>query len=267
MGVSTAIYRPKGAALEYAPLACNLWEGCTHGCRYCYVPGCLRRDRAEFHAQTRPREGILEALERDAAKLVEQGRTDERVLLCFTSDPYQPAEAEHRLTRSALGILNWHKLPWTVLTKGGLRAAEDFGLYAQGDGWFGTSLVWTDFCDRQYWEPQAATAAERLYAIQEARRQGIRTWVSLEPVVEPGQAFRVVEQAQGYVDEWRVGKLNHHPAAAEVDWRAFARGIHRRLHDLPCDYVIKSSLAPYADPDLPLTRQRVAQARQEMLGI
>ena len=34
-----AIYEPKGAAREYAELACNLYTGCNHGCLYCYAPG------------------------------------------------------------------------------------------------------------------------------------------------------------------------------------------------------------------------------------
>jgi len=39
------IYEPKGMALEYAPLACNLYRGCQHGCRYCYAPNCLFMSR------------------------------------------------------------------------------------------------------------------------------------------------------------------------------------------------------------------------------
>ena len=28
----TYVYRPRGRALEYAPLACNVYRGCSHGC-------------------------------------------------------------------------------------------------------------------------------------------------------------------------------------------------------------------------------------------
>src|SRR5215472_2137732 len=31
-----AIYPPRGQAGEYAPLACNPYRGCGHGCVYCY---------------------------------------------------------------------------------------------------------------------------------------------------------------------------------------------------------------------------------------
>jgi DNA repair photolyase len=32
------IYEPKGKAGEYAPLALNLYAGCSHGCTYCFAP-------------------------------------------------------------------------------------------------------------------------------------------------------------------------------------------------------------------------------------
>lgn len=31
------IYEPRGAAREYAELALNVYEGCTHQCAYCYA--------------------------------------------------------------------------------------------------------------------------------------------------------------------------------------------------------------------------------------
>jgi len=30
------IYQPKGKAREYSPWACNLFNGCTNNCSYCY---------------------------------------------------------------------------------------------------------------------------------------------------------------------------------------------------------------------------------------
>jgi len=45
------IYRPRGRALEYALLACNLYGGvCPHRCSYCYVAGAMRKSRAQWEA-------------------------------------------------------------------------------------------------------------------------------------------------------------------------------------------------------------------------
>ena len=54
------IYEQKGRAREYAPLACNLYMGCTHGCKYCYAPGCMHKKSEEWHESARARsENVL----------------------------------------------------------------------------------------------------------------------------------------------------------------------------------------------------------------
>ena len=54
------IYEPKGKAKEYADLALNIYEGCSHGCKYCSVPLILKKNRVDFHACVKPRANILE---------------------------------------------------------------------------------------------------------------------------------------------------------------------------------------------------------------
>lgn len=236
------IYEPKGMALEYAPLACNLYRGCQHGCRYCYAPNCLFMSRERFHAAATPRPGILDALRKEANKY--RG-TDQRLLLCFTSDPYQPAEEEYGLTRQAIEILVEHDIPFQVLTKGGLRATRDFDLLKAGDGWFATSLVFLDDADREYWEPGAASVQSRIEAIQMAHDLGIRTWISVEPVIDPRQALDLIGELTPIVDGWKVGKLNHHRLAKTIDWRAFAAELVEMLEQTDRQYLIKDSLRPY----------------------
>jgi hypothetical protein len=51
-------YEPKGMALQYAALACNLYRGCQHGCRYCFAPNCLFMPLERFHADGIPTEGV-----------------------------------------------------------------------------------------------------------------------------------------------------------------------------------------------------------------
>lgn len=237
-----AIYEPRGMAREYAALACNLYRGCSHGCLYCYAPSCLQRKREVFHSEVSARPGIIEALRKDAVK---HAGTSERVLLSFTSDPYQPAEEALGLTREALKVLVEHGIPFQVLTKGGLRAVRDFDLFVAGDGWFATTLVFTDEASRVEWEPNAAPLQSRVKAIQEAHARGIRTWVSVEPVVDPKQALELIERLNPWVDGWKVGKLNHHPVAKTVDWCGFAAQVLALLEGSGKEYLIKDSLQPY----------------------
>ena len=255
MAGNRVIYEPKGRAREYAGLACNLYQGCSHGCRYCYVPACLHMSREDFHAATEPRTNILERLEAEAPKYA---GTTEPILLCFTCDPYQPSELENQVTRRALEILNSEAIAWTVLTKGGQLARNDLHLFL--DAWpkasFGTSLCFMDDRKRREWEPNAASVSSRLNTIVEFHTVGIRTWISLEPVIDPGQAVEVVRCSSPWVDEFRVGKLNHHPLAREIDWADFTERIVAALLATDCDYVIKSDLRQYLPEGTPAERRR-----------
>ena len=98
--MSGVIYRPKGRAMEYSELALNLFYGCVHGCTYCYVPATLHIAKEYFHARALPRSLVIERLRVDVVKYA---GTDQRVLLCFTCDPYPPKD--YVVTRRALEIL------------------------------------------------------------------------------------------------------------------------------------------------------------------
>lgn len=148
----SVIYEPRGRAREYAALAANLYAGCEHGCVYCYAPSAVRRARDDFHGAVKPRKNILAGLEKDAERLA--GSKD-RVLLSFTTDPYQPIEEELGITREAIKILHRHGLHVEILTKGGTRAARDFDLLMPGDA-FATTLTFLDEDKSREWEPKAA---------------------------------------------------------------------------------------------------------------
>jgi DNA repair photolyase len=221
-----AIYEPKGAALEYAPLACNLFRGCNHGCTYCYCPGVLRMDRAEFHRQVYQRPGILEALDRDAEALDRAGDT-RRIHLCFTCDPFG-MHPFHGFTRLALSILRSHNRPVAILTKGNL-CPEDLDALAKMDALVGLSLVWGSDAVRAQWEPNTATVGDRADNLQDARARGLRTFISVEPVIDPEEALWAIGVGMAVADEIRVGKLNHAEPPAPVDWPQFARVVRDML--------------------------------------
>jgi len=227
------IYEPKGRAREYAPLACNLWLTCSHSCKYCYVPQTFHKSRESFHIAGPPREGILEALRKQAP----QFRRDPRsVLLCFLCDPYQPHE--NGFTRRALEILVENNIAFTILTKGGHRALGDLDLLAEGRGTMAVSSCWITDDLRAKWEPNASPAEERLLPLIEARERGIPTWLSIEPVIDPSQALALIEHAYPFCDEIRVGKLNYHEHAKTIDWPGFAREVHNLLSSLPVRFML-----------------------------
>ena len=214
------IYEPKGKALEYSQLACNLFIGCTHACDYCYGPSVMHKSNEEWVSDDlEPRDDILEKFERDAKIL--QGDPRE-ILFSFASDPYFSEKAA-LITRGALELCERYNLKAQILTKNGARALQDANLFLSNDGWkFGSTIIFMDEKLREKHESGAPSIASRVEAVKQAHKMGIFTWVSIEPVLDPDEALKVMDELKGHVDLWKVGKLNHNKAVEEsIDWKKF----------------------------------------------
>ncbi len=236
------IYEPKGKALEYSPLAANLYKGCSHGCKYCYAPKATFRDRELFHSAEyiKPRANILEQFENDCIKYA----GDEReVLFSFTTDPYQHCEIDLNITRQALKIALEYDLFPVILTKGGIRATKDFDILIKfKNRKFGVSLTHDVDLVSLEWEPRAALPQDRINALIEAWTLGIETFVSFEPVIDPVAVLRLIDSTHEFVDFYKVGKLNYHTHSKNIDWVSFRESVIVKLESLGKKYMIKKDL-------------------------
>ncbi len=239
--MKSAIYETTGKAKEYCELALNLYDGCEHGCEYCWAPDVLHRARQEFHAGAKPRLTLEEVTQ--SAKMF-QGRK-RPVLLSFTSDVYQPIEELWSFTRSAIVILKEHKLNFTILTKGGKLAQRDFDLYGPGDS-FGVTLTCLSDADSRKWEPGAAMPSERINNLSRAENLGIPTWVSLEPVLNPAVSLALIEATCDFVDHYKLGRLNYHPLGESLDWKDYLEKATDLLTRKGKGFYIKDDLSKHA---------------------
>lgn len=240
-----AIYEPKGKALEYSPLALNLYRGCDHACTYCYAPLATRRKVADF-VNSSPRPGILNAVIRDAEELKRVHNT-KPILLCFTCDPYQQIDVRYQLTRETIKILHVNEQHVTILTKGGKRSERDFHLLAEHPDMstYATTLTFTDEFTREKYEPGAAPTAERIAALKKAHDLGIETWISCEPVIRPSQTLELIEKTAAFVDLVKVGKANYIAESKAIDWKDFAHSAVDLLEKLGKKYYIKDDLRKF----------------------
>jgi DNA repair photolyase len=256
------IYEPRGRAREYAPLACELWTGCTHGCKYCYVPKAYRRDRSDFHEQARPRTGILQELRRQAESASPTLKTTP-VLFCFSADPYQPAEREASHTHLALEIMAEHDIPVHILTKGGHLAMRDFDLLEREGCAFGTTLLFSNDTDRKEWEPEAATVRERIDAIEEAYTSGIPTFVSAEPIIYPQQVEELICELGPAVKEWRFGKLNHMTGPLAIRWNEWLPALIKAARYVGARAMVKESLEEFIPDHM---RESLVRPGESLIG-
>lgn len=239
MSGNSVIYEPKGAALEYSPLACNLYHGCGFGCKYCFAPAIAYKKLSDWAANPKPKKDILERLEKDAKRMRGDPRT---ILLCFTCDPYQSPEAA-ALTRKGLLILEKYEMTATVLTKGGEKAMRDFDILERNKWKFGTTLSHLSDAIQREWEPNARTVDSRIIAIRHANKRGIKTWMSVEPVMDTTEALKLIALLYREVDFWKIGKMNYHKTG--IDWAKFLVDVTELCDRLGLDYYIKKELAKF----------------------
>lgn len=232
------IYQPKGRAREYSPLALNLYTGCEHGCAYCYAPRCLFKKKEYFHNIQTARKNVLSLLEKDLQELQEK-HCKERVLLCFTTDPYQRENEFNIITRKALGLFSAYGVHFQVLTKGGTKACRDFDLYSKGDA-FASTLTFYDKDKSLEIEPKAAIPQDRIKALQEAHKNSIETWVSFEPVLDAEEVYKLLDCTHDFVDLYKVGKCSGYKT--NVRWKEFAYTIVDKLEKYGKNYYIKEDL-------------------------
>lgn len=243
------IYEPKGRAREYSPLAANLYLGCDHGCRYCYAPSAMRQTFSEF-AKVWPRKRIREALAKDAAK---HRFSPNPVLLSFIGDPYCRLEIEERITRHALEQFLVNHVPATILTKGGERCLRDLGLFSAFGPHIrvGATLTFWNRDKSAEWEPSAADPQDRIATLMILREHGIRTWASMEPVLDPDESLNLITAAAPYVAEFKLGKLNHDKEREDkINWPAYLSSAVSILRDAGCRFYVKRDLreaAPEVD--------------------
>lgn len=247
----SVIYEPSGKAREYSPRALNIYTGCDHGCKYCYAPGIRRMNRDQF-LNVSQRANIVNNFQREAKK---NYGLKHQILFSFMGDPYCEANDRYQLTRDCLEIALENKIPVAVLTKGGSRCLQDLDLFRQFGPHFklGQTLTFFDYDKSKAWEPGAASPKERLETLKNLHEQGINTWASFEPVIEPEESLKLLKASLPYVDEYKVGKLNNFQGLdKKVDWTKFLTDVVDILRPANKKFYIKHDLAAAA-PTVKLT--------------
>jgi DNA repair photolyase len=121
-----------------------------------------------------------------ARELAARGYVCKPINLGANTDPYQPAEREHRTTRDLLEVLLAHRHPVTVVTKGALILRDLDLLAALAERRLcsvAVSLTTLDDDLKRVLEPRAAGPRVRLRVIRELTAAGVPVTVLLAPVI------------------------------------------------------------------------------------
>jgi len=249
----TALNRVRGMPFDWS---LNPYTGCAHRCTFCYVRAFeLRADRP---ADDRYGRAVLVKTNIAAVLRAELARPSwrrEPVVVGAATDPYQPAEGTHRLTRACLQALHDARTPVQLITRGPM-VVRDLDLLSASSRrarvMVCVSVPSLDPHVVECTEPGTAPPRQRLRAVRRLVDAGVRAGVLMAPIL-PGisdspRALGEVVRAARDAGAAFVGAIplrlapgtrEHFLAHLAVDWPELA-GEYGRLFDgrttLPASY-------------------------------
>ena len=204
------------------PYVVNPYTGCQHACSYCYA---RFMKRVTGHKEPW---GEFVDVKINAAELLQKEIKKKKraeVWVSGVCDPYQPLEAEYRLTRECLEILGRNDWPVIIQTRSPLVVRDIDIIRGARDFEVGLSVTTADDSIRKLFEPNAPPIEDRIAALDTMHRAGIRTYAMIAPVL-PG-AEGLAELLKGKIDYVIIDRMNYHYA----DWVYRKYGLEDKLSD------------------------------------
>lgn len=146
---------------------------CAHQCVYCYAV-----KFPSFVGQVQPRLKLLEQIE-DMAKNTKRKLP---VMMSDCTDPYQPLEAEHRITRKCVEVLAEHGFPLLIVTKSDM-VARDVNLFKRTPTVVSITVTTPHENIAKFIEPFAPPPEKRLSALQTIVEEGITAVARVDPIL------------------------------------------------------------------------------------
>lgn len=160
----------------------NPYSGCSFGCNYCYAAFFARstEQKDSWGKWVKVKENALQLL----IKWRKKPLINKTIYISSVTDPYQPIEKELELTRSLLmELLNYHKPRLVIQTRSPL-VTRDIDILKKFDVVQVNMTVTTDSEDvRRAFEPICPSNKSRLKAIQEVTESGIKTCITMTPLL------------------------------------------------------------------------------------
>lgn len=211
-----AIYMPKGKAGEYAKYACNFYKGCSNGCTYCYLKkgvlahalgGCVPTLKSCLKNVSYAIDVFINELFDKRTNKPKEDIKKHGIFFTFTSDPCLPETM--LLNFAAIHVCMGRGVPVQILTKCTAWIDTEHGkaLLDDPDAKKYLSVGFT-LTGRDDMEPNAAPNAERIEAMRRIHEMGIRTWASIEPVIDIEASMRCFMESLCYCDVYKIGLMS-----------------------------------------------------------
>ncbi|HEV8516825.1 MAG TPA: radical SAM protein [Candidatus Limnocylindrales bacterium] len=261
----SALNRVSGMPFKWS---LNPYMGCVHRCTFCYVRGFERRAERPWDERYGQRVRVkVNVVEHLRVELARRSWRREQVVIGAATDPYQPAEGRHRLTRGCIEALAQARTPLSLITRGTL-VVRDVDVLAEAARRGGATVnLSVPTLDERIWrttEPFTAPPRQRLRAVRILVDAGIRAGVAIAPVLPGlsdrpellGQVVRAAREA-GATHLW-TNVLNLRPGTREYFLDHLARDWPELLPRYERLYAHRSYLS---ESDVRPIRQRIGELR------
>jgi DNA repair photolyase len=168
------------SGIEGVDYALNPYVGCAHGCVYCYASFIKR-----FTSHKEEWGAFVDVKANAAEVLALQMRRAKpgNIVSGTVTDPYQPLEERHGITRACLEVLTAYDFPVSILTKSDL-VLRDLDLFRRlKDVEVGFTIAALDDEVQRIFEPRSSPASARLAALAELAGAGVKTWAFCGPLL------------------------------------------------------------------------------------
>lgn len=255
------IYQPTGAAREYARWACNLYNGCPHGCSYCYckrgvMANVIGKDVPTLKAGAgKDTKEAFRTFYKELHKYEEQIKAEgESLFFSFSTDPMCDAEVD--LTMQCVQECVIEKVPVQILTKA-TAWIDNEDYLAQLREWRKFVTIGFTLTGHDELEPNAPTNEERIRAMHRLFNYPnvIRQFASIEPVVDFKSSIRMIQYTYDCCPEFRIGLMSGVDKDKQYDLNECERFVKRVTNfqrEIGFKLVWKNSIKEYYTKHLPL---------------
>lgn len=198
--------KSKDVPLDYSM---NPYEGCEHGCTYCYA------------RNTHPYWGYNAGLDFERVILVKKNAPDllrqtlsrkswkpSPIMLSGNTDCYQPIERKLEITRQLLQLLLDHRHPVSIITKNSLIQRDIDILHEMAKLKLVNVVISITTLDeeiRRKMEPRTASAKKRLETVDVFSKAGIPVMVNIAPIIPGLTDIEIMKIAKAAADAGASG--------------------------------------------------------------
>ena len=209
MATTNVIKSPRGAAAEYATHSFSAYKRCSNGCTYCYLNrGVLSKELGtgtpELRSCFKSDDDVLKKFEKELIARRDELIADGGIFFSFITDPCLPETIS--LTQRCAVMAMKNGVPVTILTKMAYWPLAESSKEMLTVG-AETKLLCVGFTltGHDEMEPNADPTYARADGMRYLHEHGIKTFASIEPIIDFDSSLKMIEKTIGFCDLYRIG--------------------------------------------------------------